>query len=94
MGIQTNDEHETSTDPFHMVPVGMVCHRPGFSVCVFGETVGASLRMKGNRIDHTQPNHQGPKPESRGMTKQGQYFYACWNQKLGKHPICFYIINH
>lgn len=63
-------DEETSTDPFHMVSnrvVGMVCHRRSLNACVFGGTKGASLRMRGNRRDHTHPNHRGPKPESRGM---------------------------
>lgn len=36
-------------------------------VCL-GKQRGLHSGLGGNRWDHTHPNHQGPKPESRGMT--------------------------
>lgn len=72
------------TDPFHMVSnrvVGMVCHRRCLNACVFGENRGdTSLRIRGNRWDHTHPNHRGPRPESRGMTKRKANIFRSWNE--------------
>lgn len=97
----------TCTDPFHMVSnrvVGMVCHRRCLNACVFGgkQKGGLHSGLGSNRWDHTHPNHQGPRPESRGTTKHKAniFFFFFFTQvgvsklfRFGKSPN-FHIYDH